>query len=64
MRLGPLEHQRRAKLLRKKAQSLTSLPEKQKWLKRAGLHQAFARCLVNHPERLPRKQESKASPSS
>jgi len=40
MRLGPLEHQRRAKALRKKAQSL---PEKEKLLKWAGFHQAMAR---------------------
>src|SRR6516165_407602 len=63
MRLGPLEHQRRAKLLRKKAQSLTSLPEKQKWLKRAGFHQAVARAQARNPDLLP-KPESKESPSS
>ena len=63
MLLGPLEHQRRAKLLQKRAEGITSLPEKQKWLMRAGFHQAMARAQAINPDLLP-KPESKASLNS
>ena len=64
MKLGPLEHQRRAKALRKKAAALTSLPEKQKMLQWAGYHQATARAQAINPDLLPKKPAPKASPSS
>jgi hypothetical protein len=51
MLFNPLQHMKRAKLLRKKAQSLPH-PKNMRALKLAGVHQARARHLAGNPEPL------------
>jgi hypothetical protein len=63
MLFNPLQHQRRARLLRKRALGLP-LKQKGKALKLAAFHQARAKALAANPEPLvaPAKPEQPASP--
>jgi hypothetical protein len=61
MLLGPLQHQRLAKYLRKK---VSSLPLREKALKRAGYHQWMAQLQARDPSYLPKSRARKASRSS
>ena len=60
MLFNPVQHQRRAKLLRQRAQS-APLAKKHRFLKRAGAHAALARAQAQDPNLLP---QSKLKPEN